>query len=65
MVVIYVLDVAEFYPIVEAAKKHEDYSVTKSGGDYYRIEAQNEIVLNRREMKMKPACSAFANEVGS
>ncbi|MGB6119308.1 MAG: hypothetical protein WBF87_13925 [Mesorhizobium sp.] len=55
MVVVYVLDVAEFHPIVDAAKNNPDYSVTKSDGDYWRIEGGTEIVLNRRDMKLKPA----------
>lgn len=55
MVVVYVLDVAEFFPIVEAARKNPEYKVTGPDKDYYRIEAASEIVLHRREMKLKPA----------
>jgi hypothetical protein len=55
MVILYVLDVPEFRPIVDAARERENCKVSKSNKGYYRIESPNEIVLNRREMKMKPA----------
>lgn len=55
MVVLYVLDVPEFRPIVEAARAKSDCEVTRFDAGYYRIEAPTEIVLNRREMNMKPA----------
>lgn len=55
MVVVYVLDVPEFYPIVEAVRSDPDCIVTKSDKGYYRVEAPVEIVLNRRKMQMKPA----------
>ncbi|WP_203193146.1 hypothetical protein [Xanthobacter dioxanivorans] len=55
MVVVYVLDVPEFHPIVEAVRSDPDCTVTKSGKGYYRVEAPVEIVLNRRKMQMKPA----------
>jgi hypothetical protein len=55
MVVLYVLDVPEFVPIVAAARQKPDCVVTRSGKGYWRIEAPTEIVLNRREMGLKPA----------
>ncbi len=55
MVVLYVLDVPEFMPIVESARRWPGCRVTRSEVGYYRVESPNEIVLNRREMKMKPA----------
>jgi hypothetical protein len=55
MVVVYVLDVAEFQEIVEAARRRPECRVEKSDKGYYRIEADSEIVFNRKEMKMKPA----------
>jgi hypothetical protein len=55
MVVVYVLDVAEFREIVESARRKPHCRITKSEKGYYRIESDNEIVFNRREMKMKPA----------
>lgn len=55
MVVLYVLDVPEFLPIVEAARGLKACTITKSDKGYYRIAAPTEIVLNRKAMKMKPA----------
>ena len=55
MVVLYVLDVPEFFPIVEFARRLPDCRITKSEKGYWRVEAPTEIVLNRRAMKMKPA----------
>ena len=55
MVVLYVLDVPEFMPIVDAARARNEWTVTKSTKGYYKIELPNEIVLSRKEMKLKPA----------
>ena len=55
MVVLYVLDVQEFLPIVEAARKLPDCQITKSDKGYWKIVSPTEIVLNRKAMKMKPA----------
>ena len=55
MVVLYVLDVAEFLPIVEAARKLPDCQITKSEKGYWKIVSPTEIVLNRKAMQMKPA----------
>ncbi len=55
MVVLYVLDVPEFLPVVEAARTKPECRITKSDKGYWRVEAPTEIVLNRREMQMKPA----------
>lgn len=55
MVVLYVLDVPEFLPIVDSTRKRGDCRITRSDKGYYRIEAPSEIVLNRKEMQMKPA----------
>ena len=55
MVTLYVLDVAEFLPIVECARKQAGCDIKKFEQGYYRIQAPAEIVLNRKEMKMKPA----------
>ncbi|WP_206522826.1 hypothetical protein [Mesorhizobium sp. M7A.F.Ca.US.006.01.1.1] len=54
MVVLYVLDVPEFRPIVEASVA-KGFRISKSDKGYFRIESDTEIVLNRREMAMKPA----------
>ena len=55
MPVIYVLDVPEFRAIVETARAKPDCVITHSDKGYWRVEAPSEIVLNRREMQMKPA----------
>jgi hypothetical protein len=55
VVVLYVLDVAEFLPIVEAAGKLPDCQITKSEKGYWKIVSPTEIVLNRKAMQMKPA----------
>lgn len=55
MVVLYVLDVEEFLPIVETARRNPECTITKSNKGYYRIVSQTEIVLNRKAMNMKPA----------
>lgn len=55
MVVIYVLDVAEFLPIVTSKQADATCKVTRTDAGYHRIEAATEIVLNRKEMQMKPA----------
>ena len=55
MVVIYVLDVPEFLPVVECARMLPDCTITRSDKGYYRVESPTEIVLNRRQMQMKPA----------
>jgi hypothetical protein len=55
MVVVYVLDVAEFHEIVASAQRKPQYRVRRSDKGYYRIESDTDIVFNRKEMKMKPA----------
>ena len=55
MVTLYVLDVEEFHPIVESARRLPDCEIKKFEQGYYRIQSATEIVLNRKQMKMKPA----------
>ncbi|KFC64822.1 hypothetical protein FG93_05112 [Bosea sp. LC85] len=55
MVVLYVLDVPEFLPIVEACRKFGHCRIAKSDEGYYRIQASGEITLNRKAMQLKPA----------
>jgi hypothetical protein len=55
MVVLYVLDVQEFLPIVETARKLPGVTIAKSGKGYYKVTSPTEIVLNRKAMNMKPA----------
>ena len=55
MVKVYVLNVAEFLPMVETARAMSGCRVSELQGDYYTIEADSEIVFNRKDMQMKPA----------
>lgn len=55
MPVLYVLDVPEFLPIVDAARGKPECRITRSDKGYWRLESASEIVLNRREMGLKPA----------
>ena len=55
MTVIYVVDVPEFAPIVEAARKKPECTVSEVKKGYYKITASGEVTFNRREMQMKPA----------
>lgn len=52
---LYVVDVPEFLPVVEAAKKRADYRVTDQRKGYWLIESAGEMEFNRREMQLKPA----------
>jgi hypothetical protein len=55
MAVIYVVDVPEFTPIVEAARRNPDCTVSEVTKGYYKITTSGEVTFNRKEMKMKPA----------
>jgi hypothetical protein len=55
MVVLYVLDVNEFRPIVETARKMPGVTILKTDKGYYKVTSPNEIVFNRKAMNMKPA----------
>lgn len=55
MVVLYVLDVPEFVPIVETARKMPNCQISKPEKGYWKVVSPTEIILNRRDMKMKPA----------
>ena len=52
MVRVYVLNVAEFLPMVETARAMSGCRVSELQGDYYTIEADSEIVFNRKDMQM-------------
>lgn len=55
MIRVYVLNVDEFLPMAETAMSMPDCRVSNLRGDYFTIEADNEIVFNRKDMGMKPA----------
>ena len=52
---LYVVDVPEFRPLVEAALKRPDWKVTPARKGYILIEASGALEFSRREMQMKPA----------
>lgn len=52
---LYVVDVPEFRPIVDAALKREDYRVTPARKGYWLIETTGAMTFNRKEMQLKPA----------
>jgi len=54
MVSVYVLNVPEFLPMVEAARNMDGVRI-KEGHMYTRLEADSSITFNRKHMKMKPA----------
>ena len=52
---IFVVDVAEFRPIVEAARGLAGVTVSGPRAGYHLIEGRGEIVLHRKAMGFKPA----------
>ena len=52
---IYVLDVPEFRCLIDDARKRADYRVSQVGRGYYRIEAERELVFERKALGVKPA----------
>ena len=55
MIRVYVLDVAEFRPMVDAAREMTHCHIRETDDDYFVIEADTEIIFSRKDMKMKPA----------
>lgn len=55
MISVFVLDVPEFFPLVEHAKSRSGLAVKGPALGYYRIEAAGEIRLVRKELGFKPA----------
>jgi hypothetical protein len=55
MVELYVLNVNEFLPIVESARRMPECKISQSDKGYFKIVSPTEIILRRKEMKMKPA----------
>ncbi len=52
---IYVLDVPEFRCLIDDARKRDGYRVAQVGRGYYRIEADRELVFERKALGVKPA----------
>ena len=55
MAVIYVLDVPEFAPVLDAARKNPNCRVSPVRKGYYQIETTGEVTFNRKAMQLKPA----------
>ena len=55
MVRVYVLNVPEFLPLVEAAEDMAECSIELTDKGYTVLSAPTEITFNRKQMKMKPA----------
>lgn len=52
---LYVVDVPEFQPVVEAARKQSDCTVHDPHKGYVVIESAGPMHFNRKELQMKPA----------
>jgi hypothetical protein len=55
MPAVYVLDVPEFRALAEVARTKPEYRVTSPGLGYLMIEADGDIVFDRKELGFKPA----------
>lgn len=55
MPTIYVLNVPEFLPIVEAAKAKPDCQVDDVGLGYFRVKSEGALEFDRRALGFKPA----------
>lgn len=55
MPTVYVIDVPEFRPLVDSAKKKPQCAVSGPDKGYYQIDIRGEVTFNRKEMQMKPA----------
>lgn len=55
MIRVYVLKVPEFRGLVETARKMAQCRVRDGHPEYAVIEADSEIIFDRKQMKMKPA----------
>ena len=55
MPAIFVLDVPEFRPIVDFARKAEGFRVTGPKKGYFKVEADRTLTLNRKTLGFKPA----------
>lgn len=52
---LYVVDVPEFQPVVEAARTNAACKVSAARKGYWLIESEGEVSFNRKEMGLKPA----------
>jgi hypothetical protein len=52
---LFVLDVPEFASLPEVARSQSRYRVTQAANHYWCLECDDEIVLSRRGLRLKPA----------
>lgn len=55
MIRVYVLKVPEFQGLVETARKMKQCRIREDHPEYAVIEADSEIIFDRKQMRMKPA----------
>jgi hypothetical protein len=55
MPTVFVLDVEEFHPLVAHARERKELRVTGPSKGYWRIDADQAIVLSRKDLGFKPA----------
>jgi hypothetical protein len=62
---VYVLAVPEFLALADVSRKSPNYTVTDVGLGYLRIDAEKELVFERRALGFKPAVwySAFTGGI--
>ncbi|MES2413784.1 MAG: hypothetical protein V4614_08275 [Pseudomonadota bacterium] len=55
MISVFVLNVPEFFPLVEHARGRDGITVSGPASGYYRLQAAGELKLVRKELGFKPA----------
>ncbi len=55
MITIYVVDVPEFQPLLDDARKRSECRVTRLDSTYVTIESDQPVEFSRRALAMKPA----------
>lgn len=52
---VHVVDLPEFFGLVEHAREQDGVSVTSANKGYFTISSESDLVFNRRECGFKPA----------
>ena len=55
MITIYMVDVPEFHPLIEDARKRPECRVKRLDSTYIAIEADGPVEFSRRDLGLKPA----------
>ena len=55
MITIYVVDVPEFQPLIDEARKRSDCRVTRLDSTYITIESEQPLEFSRKTLGLKPA----------